>query len=144
MENKGFVVAFTVVMMLFGVSILCVASVRNTETVSYEVYYAECPFGILWVETRGSFIFASGTLQSNLQESYIVKYYVGDELHTVNLKAEEYPIIIDGTFGMEYKVTYTRSFLFGGEWKYWYRRAVALHIPAIPLMNKTVQWQTID
>jgi len=150
--------------LVVGVVVVVVPSVEfRSHNIFYDVYYAEAPFGVLWVETEGSFGFAFtfvfgfgyGTIRSNLQETYIVKYLIGDELHSIKLDAEQYPIIIDGTFRLEVQGWQRRNTLFNSNatWRDYaldsYRppdrdQIIGLHIPALPPINQTVKWNIIS
>lgn len=147
MEDKGFMVGLTAII---GIIIVLATMLVSAQPVTYyncyDIQYVEAPFGVLWVEIRGSFVFGCGSIRSNLKETYIVKYWAGNELHTIHLDAIKHPIIVDGSFKLEVVDKMSRTPLFGGidiepqnykgvEW--------ILHIPAIPPINQTVQWQTV-
>lgn len=116
----------------------------QTETAFYDVYHAECPFGILWVEIQGGAVFVYGSgigvFDSSLRETYIIKYHIGNELHTANLRADQYPVVIDGTFRMEYRIKRRRNALVNTEWEIYSRKPVAIHVPDLPPVNETVKW----
>jgi hypothetical protein len=78
------------VMCIIAISAILAASwvlgpttTKIESTDSYEIWDLNAPFGRYWVDTNGRFIFASGNLDSEIQESYTIKYLVGDELKTV-------------------------------------------------------------
>lgn len=135
------------VIIISGIIISVLPLYSESYSDFYDVYHAEAPFGVLWVETEGSFIFGCGSIDSQLRESYIVKYFDGNKLRSITLNAERFPIIIDGTFKLELKRV-RRWNILGISWfdRRWhndrtvYYVSVRLHIPGIPPQNQTVQW----
>jgi hypothetical protein len=53
-----------------------------TTTETYDLWDAKCPFGYYWTDVEGGgFLFIS--IDSELSESYVLKYEVSDELRTL-------------------------------------------------------------
>lgn len=103
-----------------------------------EIYYVELPVGKFWTDIEGHFIFASGTIDSRLTESFPVKYFKGNELRSLMLDASSTPIIPDGQFYLEirrwaFKNVYGMEVFHGIEY-------FAIHVPALPNLNETLKW----
>lgn len=118
-------------------------NVKTVEVESnyYEMYHVTAPFGVIWVEQtgsfRGSFLAFSGKLNSELVNSYVVKFMVGNELQTV---ITEKPLVIDGTFTLEEKTStpifqnklFYNTASYGDSITEW-----IVHLPSLPSVNKT-------
>jgi len=131
--------------LVIGLSILCLVMGvvfwrgyynEYEESQYYDLYYVDAPFGVLWVDVEGRFIFASGTLDSELQETYIVKYFINGELHSTTFLANKITVVADGTFRLEKVIPYYDMEKLWGMQKHikdpsrkiWWR----IHIPSFP------------
>lgn len=114
-------------------------------TESHDVYYASAPFGILWRETEGHFVFGCGSIQTQLTETCTVKYMVGNELKTFNAKFGDITILVDGSFKFEQKNPMHRDqhWLWGTHEIPEIPIVYVLHIPALPNINGTTEQYTI-
>jgi len=92
----------------------------NTYT-SYPIYKATLPFGV--IQVQGNFVFGCGGTYG--EEYYYIKYMVGDELHSLSLRANETPLKVDGKFLIEINQL---------------GNGYIVHIPKLPEMNRT--WTT--
>jgi len=114
----------------------------KTEPEYFDCYRVTAPFGKLWVETRGGFVMIMGTgvgsIRGSLDEAYIVKYYVGDEIHTVILDAEKTPVVVDGTFRLE-RIE-DSSTLAERDKSSYHTYKYKIHIPILPLVNQTITY----
>ena len=50
------------------------------QTMQQELYMCDAPFGTYWTDVEGYFVLFGGVIDSELRESYTVKYLVGDVL----------------------------------------------------------------
>lgn len=141
LATMGLLSVLVAFLILLAFSVTNCEQGHQTKTTYYDVYHAEAPFGVLWVKTRGSFVFGCGSISSQLKESYIIKYWIGNELHSVTLDAEKHPIIVDGTFKLEY-----HEVICFNNCRKAYRNTgwIGLHIPDLPPINETVTWTPID
>ena len=113
---KCLVILFLVVnSLMFFIPICYRHTTSIVESQCYDIQYAECPFGVYWTEGEGKFrfLFASGggEFEFGMVENYVIKYWSGNELHTIILNAEETPVIVDGTFRLEWIIKVNRFFL---------------------------------
>ena len=111
------------------------------ETVTYtynDLYYTEAPFGILYADTEGQysggFLWSSGSMDTKLSESYIVKYWVGNQLRSKALDADATPIIVDGTFRLN-TTTFTS--------KLYQKVRYTLHLPYLPENVTNYDWKGV-
>lgn len=109
---------------------------RHTDVNStfFNLYDADFPYGRFWVDTEGRFFFASGRITSELTESYSVKFWSNDELHSLILTATDTPIIVDGTFQLEVISTTLKFRITVYETKTSYK----IHVPYLPPANVTM------
>ena len=144
MNKKKSILLPLVIMVLVFIPIFVNVELMNVmagQSELFDLYYATVPYGILWVETKGGavfFLFAgAGYIEGNLQETYIVKYYIGNEIHSLDLKSSWTPLVEDGTFQLEkyrnpdYSDTLEQNPTDGEEWLY------KIHIPKLPEINQT-------
>lgn len=163
MDNDGvkFIVVVGIIFAVMIVGLSFTVPVRGDiiqQTKKYEIYRCTAPFGILWVETdgMGTFLFISGsmTIDSELSESYIVKYMDGD-LKTLILKATETPVRIDGKFFLSETWEISKDYNIHGQIihtydgrnqhkDYWgnpLKHEWIIHIPELPKVNQTVTYE---
>jgi len=113
-------------------------SISSYESKNYDLYYVSAPFGILWRDTSGIFIFASGTIQTDLKETYIVKYLVENQLYTMQFDANKNALIVDGSFILEERTEFIqRSHWLWGESMLKGKTTFYIHIPILPPTNGT-------
>jgi len=111
----------------------------HIESEYWDLYYVEAPFGYMWVETRGAFVFGCGRISSELHESYIIKYFDGDELLSKTMFAEETAVVVDETFRLEKELTYNKV---KNLWRPMYieknpiRERYIIHIPYLPEIDQ--------
>jgi len=112
----------------------------HKETTQHEIYYATLPFGFIYLEgdMGGWFLGFSGQL--GVTENYNIKYMDNGQLKTLVFKAEETPLIIDGTFQVERTVYWKTYYIFfwrchdQAPWLTEYK----IHIPCLPEVNQTL------
>lgn len=79
-------------LILFVVAVMAISVLLSSpppQTHTHDIWDAQAPFGHYWVDTEGNFVFGSGSIDSNLKESYTIKYLSGDELVTVICSATD-------------------------------------------------------
>ena len=114
----------------------------------YDLYHVNAPFGTFWVDIEGRFIFGCGRITSDLIETYTAKYFKDGQLLTLNLDAEKTPVAPDGTFRLEIQ----RKCMWIKHWyesesylceNSFYKNTVRyiIHVPALPSVNQTLQWE---
>lgn len=114
----------------------------------YEIYCVDAPFGKIWVETDGRFVFGCGYIDSELRESYTVKYFDGNKLCTMILDSTNSPII-DGHFYFEKVLHMVKvTSLYGittdlKDTKYYPNPEYRIHLPALPKINQTESWSFV-
>jgi len=123
----------------------------TVETTEYDIYHVDAPFGVLWRDVSGSFVLASGHLDTTLRETYIVKYIIGNQLHTKQFDAVSNYIVVDGKFCLEQIVTteitiYKSPLTFLGEFRYKCKPEITfqIHLPGLPPVNgTTIQYEIV-
>lgn len=58
-----------------------------------EIYSLEAPFGILYRDSHGSFLY----MRTDVSEDYTIKYFSNGKLKTIFLDAEYTDVVVDGT-----------------------------------------------
>lgn len=108
-----------------------------SENALYDLYYVDAPFGTVWIDIEGRFFLLSGYITSDLKESYTVKYFNGNKLHSKMVEAEETAVIADGTFQYEVTTIYEEYYQFGEyvEREIW-NQNYTIHIPQLPVLNQ--------
>lgn len=56
---------------------------RDTQQEEYTVWDCSAPFGHYYTNINGFFVFGSGSIDSEFQEAYVIKYLIGNELKTI-------------------------------------------------------------
>jgi hypothetical protein len=84
------------------IGIILISMVGLTGCVTYvdkefDVYITDAPFGRYWVHTFGSFCFFSGYMDSDLKESYTIKFMDGDKLYTLITPSTDYRLQVHFT-----------------------------------------------
>lgn len=118
----------------------------------YDLYHVNAPFGTFWVDVEGRFVFGCGRITSEFMETYTAKYFKGGQLLTLNINAEKTPVVVDGTFRFEVQREYMRvrrwweseSSLISCERYRGVSIKYIIHIPALPSVNQTLQWEIIQ
>lgn len=113
----------------------------STEVSTYhEIYSARLPFGVFMSSGGGSFILGTGGFSFGTDEVYLVKYFDGVELKSLELEASKTSLIVDGTFRLEeitldveQNVLWWRQKFVGTM-----MRGRRLHIPYLPEVNQTL------
>jgi len=134
-RRSGVVGTLAVVLTLVSVVITpYYQEVGITESYYYKVYYVEAPFGIIYTDTEGSFVFASGDISTQLGEAYVVKYFYSEELKSLTLDSSRTSIVIDKTFRLErrYSVYKFRCLLGEGQVYENYNPTYKIHLPFLP------------
>lgn len=85
----------------------------STRSELYDIYTAECPDGYYWVDIEGRGVLFRSYITSDLKETYTIKYWINNEIHTKMFESTEEPLIIDGTFLLEKIIKVTRYYEFG-------------------------------
>jgi hypothetical protein len=128
---------------------------EKKEEKEYPIYMCTAPFGVLSRDfsaslqgsSSGILTFNSGnfhgSLNSKLEEVYIVKYLEGNLLKTKTFEAEDTDIIIDGRFCLTAPILISYDKV-DGKWIERYRYVdnyeLSLHLPELPkLGNNTTQ-----
>ena len=140
-------------LILVGFLVVCIigayqSSQRISTEVStyYEIYNARLPFGVFLSSGGGSFILGTGGFSINTDEVYLIKYFDGEELKSLELDAEKTSIIVDETFRLE-EITLNVD----QNELWWHRKYVGtlvrerrLHIPYLPDIDQTLteDWDT--
>lgn len=124
---------------------------KKEEEKAYPIYMCTAPFGVLSRDFSASLSGSSsgfltfnsgnlnGSLNSKLEEVYIVKYLDGNLLKTKTFTAEDTDIIIDGRFCLTHpvEISYDKK---DGKWieqnRYDMDYEMALHIPELPKLSK--------
>ena len=117
----------------------------------YDLYHVDAPFGTFWVDIEGRFVFGCGRITSEFKEVYTAKYFKDEQLLTLNMDAEKTPVVPDGTFRFEIQ----RKCMWIKHW--WesepylcgnssYKNTIRyiIHVPALPSVNQTIQWEIIN
>ena len=71
------------------------------RTVEHDLWYAKAPFGVCYSDVSGHFIWGSGSISSDVGESYMLKYWEGDQLKSMTVDASTTSIVVDGKFQIE-------------------------------------------
>lgn len=135
------------ILVLVGILIVCVISIYQTSqrvstevSTYYEIYNARLPFGVFLSSGGGSFILGTGSFSVSTDEVYLIKYFDGEELKSLELEAEKTSIVVDGTFRLE---EITLDVEQNELW--WHHKYVGtlirerrLHIPYLPDVNQTL------
>ncbi|MGD2090773.1 MAG: hypothetical protein PVH61_31665 [Candidatus Aminicenantes bacterium] len=113
---------------------------EETMTYSYsDIYYAEAPFGVLYADVEGStsggFMWQSGSIDTKLSESYVVKYWEDGMLKSKSLDAEDTPIIVDGTFRLNTTVITSQVYK---------KTRYTLHLPFLSENVTNYNWKGVD
>ena len=154
MGLKGIAVVCAIIA-LFCFGILSITDFDGrVEWVSeyYDLYHVNAPFGEFWVDIEGQFIFGCGRITSEFKEAYVAKYFKDGYLLTLNLDAEKTPVAPDGIFCLEIQ---RKSIWL----RYWYESEshvelyqkpfdkdyirYVIHVPALPSVNQTLQWEIV-
>lgn len=124
------------------------------ESIEYEIYTITAPFGIIYNNLHGSisghssgFLFffsgsVQGSISTDLEETYIIKYMDGNELKTKKYDAFKKSIVVDGKLCLEHKfrVDYRKDEK--GRWFEHYRYDSdwsgewIIHLPKLPEIEK--------
>lgn len=56
---------------------------RDTQQEEYPVWDCSAPFGHYYTDINGFFVFGTGSIDSEFQEAYVIKYLIGNELKTI-------------------------------------------------------------
>jgi len=123
------------------------------ESIEYEIYTITAPFGVLYTNKHGlidghysGFIFHSGyingSISTELDETYIVKYMDKNELKTKKFDALNTSLIVDGKFCLEkkYNVRYKKeaeekwvvNYKLDSDWS----STWIIHIPKLPELDQ--------
>jgi hypothetical protein len=135
----------------------------RVDRMSFPIYSANVPYGMLYRESRGSAVYVvvagAASYSSTVEERYIVKFFVGDELKTFNFNSNEVTVKADGKFALEiilddYTTMYEYKFPevvlgMSGPDDCWELDCVPryiIHIPALPTPNQeaTTTYQIFD
>ena len=148
-------VVVCILLILIMISPLIIISATGTtkyktvKTVNYDIYSVSAPFGFIWRDVEasggGNFLGFSAAMNSELQETYIIKYMIGDELHSMTMIADKSVIKIDNQFCLERTETITTKMF-----NYWnislsepdVRVDYRIHLPKLPDLstNITDKW----
>lgn len=125
---------------------------EKKEEVEFPIYVCTAPFGVLALDISGSISGHSsgfltfnsgmfnGSIRSDIEEKYIVKYMDGQYLKTKTFDAEDTSLIVDGRFCLTC-VKETHWNMENGEWKktysYVYDHTMSIHIPELPKLGST-------
>jgi len=109
---------------VIGNGIAAVLRGQEPQVYYFPIYKATLPFGVIQLE--GRFLLASGTIGN--EEVYYIKYWIGDNLCSLQVDAEDCPIVVDGTFQIESSVKPPMP----------WRGYIRLHIPMLPKVNQTL------
>jgi hypothetical protein len=112
--------AISIIGLLLAVDLLtgCDTIERSKVTKEFDIYITDAPFGKYWVHETGKlsghFIFftgsISGRIDSDLKETYTIKFMDGGELHTVLLSSTDRRLHVhftDDNMSMNLSVTCT-------------------------------------
>jgi hypothetical protein len=87
---------------IFGIEFLVLsafAPVREVDENSIvDLWYTQAPFGVIYADVSGHFVWGSGTLTTSPSEAYSAKYWKDGQLQSLVLDATETPIVVDGSF----------------------------------------------
>ena len=82
-DNKISGLCFIIFVIGILVSVSSIATVsEEITTKEYNIWYTDAPFGNYWVHSYGGGNFIAFRMNSQLQESYTIKYFSGKELIT--------------------------------------------------------------
>ena len=136
------------IMIVFSILVISTAQTQGiyNSYEFFEIYKATVPFGEFVVSGSldvSMFLFigrVGGTIEG--EESYLIKYFVGEELRTMNLDADLVPLIIDGSLQLEIISSY-RTFRPFYVFEHMRRSNPAvtykIHIPYLPEVNQTLK-----
>lgn len=121
MKKLGIILIIGVLMLsIVGLS-GCFGSTEGTDFKSLDVYITDAPFGKYWVhnygETHGGFLYFHGYTNSNLLESYTIKYIYEGELKTIIIKSTDtrlHVILTDDNSSMKLDVSYNWKEIYEG------------------------------
>lgn len=121
------------------------SSPSTQKSMFYPIYHATAPFGVLWRDVEGRFIFGSGYITTELVETYIIKYMIGDALHTKTFDATVHALIVDGSFVLEEQIVETTYPITLFEVvQSQTTEGYVIHIPFLPPTNgSTVQFEIV-
>jgi len=147
MKAEDIFLGIAIICLVFSVALLVSVITGDVEYVfdSYEqnitdVYHIEAPFGYLHVDIGGGFLY----IKSKPGESYIVKYWEGNELKTLSLDAHDENVhLIVG----EYDDIIVRIERYKVRWEFFgsiylkfptYEMHYYIYSPEVPELNVTV------
>lgn len=109
-----------IILMLLGITISLAGCVSESHHKYINIFITDAPFGKYWVHTYGHFILFSGYIDSNLVESYTIKYMDGNELKTIILSSADERLHIyltDDNTSMYMDIFVNMTSMTGGESK---------------------------
>ena len=136
---EDFLLISLFILMLVAIVLMVVVVVpvdRSTTDTYYDIYMVAAPFGIIYSDISGNFFFATGSLNTDLSEECVVKYYMGSELKTksFSLESKNTHIIIGEEF--KFRIIEHKKINICGETiksKYEYY----IYLPSLPEVNQT-------
>lgn len=130
---------FLVVLSVSSLSFLAILVIPIRTEIRVEtldLWYTQAPFGEIYADISGSFVWGSGRLSTVPLEAYSVKYWNDKQLYSLVLDASETPIVVDGTFQLIITHYVPKDILgFGAEDSD--ATTMILHLPSLP-QNITV------
>jgi hypothetical protein len=132
--DKLIIVPITVAVIITAIVLMAIPVNVYTETYDRNLYYVNAPFGNYGIDGEGHFFLASGSTTLTTTEFYTVKFWSSDGpnvLKSLTLKANETPVIFDGTFKVE--ISIRRAFsIYGFELCGIEVVSYKLHLPQVP------------
>ncbi len=100
------------------------------RTVTHDLWYAKAPFGVCYSDVSGSFIWGSGSINTDAGESYMLKYWEGNELKSMTVDASKTSIVVDGKFQIEQIYTVKHYVIINSDNVI--LKQQLLHLPSLP------------
>jgi hypothetical protein len=118
---------FTIIGVIL-ISIIPINTVVTKQDVN--LWYTQAPFGVIYSDISGSFVWGSGALSTSPGEAYSIKYWSNDQLKSLVLDARETPIVVDNSFKIT--ITLTHSYNVFGLDIIEPKATYVLHLPSLP------------
>jgi hypothetical protein len=133
-ELIAIVIILLIPTFIFGGLLTLGLTVKTTTEIQYQtLWFAQAPFGSVYGDATGVFVWGSGSISTSPSSAYTVKYWSQDrtQLLSKTVDATNTPIVTDGTLRLETTIIH--------HWNIYGRRSIEedtisyiLHLPTLP------------